>query len=293
MRAAQAGLLVNIVLVLVKLISGIVGHSYALVADAIESSTDIFSSLIVWGGLQVAARPADEKHPYGHGKAESLAAGAVAVMLLGAAIGIGVGAVQEIITPHHAPRTFTLFVVAGVVIVKETLFRTVLRVGDSIDSTSVKTDAWHHRSDAITSLAAFIGISLALWGGPGWEPADDWAALLASVIIAYNGVRFLMIAVNELMDRVPSEVVMEKIIDAAHSVPGVLATEKERVRKFGVDYLVDLHVQADPALSLHDAHILSGKVKAAIRIALPAAVEVLIHMEPYKPAQTAVGGGAT
>ena len=157
----------------------------------------------------------------------------------------------------------------------------------------MKTDAWHHRRDAITSLAAFIGISLALWGGPGWEPADDWAALLASVIIAYNGVRFLMIAVNELMDRVPSEVVMEKIIDAAHSVPGVLATEKERVRKFGVDYLVDLHVQADPALSLHDAHILSGKVKAAIRIALPAAVEVLIHMEPYKPAQTAVGGGAT
>jgi cation diffusion facilitator family transporter len=283
--------LVNIVLVLVKLVSGLVGHSYALVADAIESSTDIFSSLIVWGGLQVAARPADESHPYGHGKAESLAAGAVAVMLLGAAIGIGVTAVREIITPHHAPMPFTLAVVAGVVIIKETLFRTVLKVGDTIESTSVKTDAWHHRSDAITSLAAFVGIGLALWGGPGWESADDWAALLASFIIAFNGIRFLMIAVHELMDRVPSEDVINESVAAARSVPGVLATEKERVRKFGVDYLVDLHVQADPELSLHDAHVLSGKVKAAIRTAVPAAVEVLIHMEPYESAPHMVSVG--
>jgi cation diffusion facilitator family transporter len=267
-RAAQIGLVVNVVLVLVKLISGIVGHSYALVADAIESSTDIFSSLIVWGGLQVAARPADESHPYGHGKAESLAGGAVAVMLLGAAIGIAVTAIREIITPHHAPMPFTLFVVAGVVVIKETLFRTVLKVGDSIESTSVKTDAWHHRSDALTSLAAFVGISLALWGGPGWESADDWAALLASFIIAFNGLRFLRIAVNELMDRVPSDAIIEQVVGAARSVPGVLATEKERVRKFGVDYLVDF---------------LSGKVKAAIRTAVPAAAEVLIHMEPYEP----------
>jgi cation diffusion facilitator family transporter len=290
-KAAQLGLLVNTVLVLVKLVSGIVGHSYALVADAIESSTDIFSSLIVWGGLQVAARPADHSHPYGHGKAESLAAGAVAVMLLGAAIGIAITAVREIITPHHAPMPFTLFVVAGVVIIKETLFRTVLKVGDTIESTSVKTDAWHHRSDAITSLAAFVGIGLALWGGPGWESADDWAALLASVIIAFNGVRFLMIAVHELMDRVPSEAVIEQIVAAAHSVPGVLATEKERVRKFGIDYLVDLHVQADPDLSLHDAHVLSGKVKAAIRAAVPAAAEVLIHMEPFELAKQSVSSG--
>ncbi len=290
-RAAQTGLVVNIVLVLVKLISGIVGHSYALVADAIESSTDIFSSLIVWGGLQVAARPADESHPYGHGKAESLAAAAVAVMLLGASIGIAVTAVREIITPHHAPRPFTLFVVAGVVVIKEVLFRTVLKVGNTIESTSVKTDAWHHRSDAFTSLAAFVGISLALWGGPGWESADDWAALLASFIIALNGARFLMTAVHELMDRLPSEGIVEQIVAAAHSVPGVLATEKERVRKFGVDYLVDLHVQSDPGMSLHEAHVLSGKVKATIQAAVPAAAEVLIHMEPYEAASPAAIAG--
>lgn len=282
LRAAQAGLLVNIVLVLVKLISGIIGNSYALIADAIESSTDIFSSLIVWGGLEVASKPADETHPYGHGKAESLAAAAVAVMLLGAAISIAVVAVREIITPHHAPMPFTLFVVAGVVIVKEILFRTVFKVGAEIESTSVKTDAWHHRSDAITSLAAFIGIALAVWGGPGWESADDWAALVASIVIAANGLRFLKLAVNELMDSSPDATVMETVIDAAHSVVGVLATEKVRVRKLGIEYLVDLHVQAAPDLSLHDAHVLSGKVKAAIRSALPAAAEVLIHMEPFE-----------
>jgi cation diffusion facilitator family transporter len=280
---------VNAVLVLVKLISGIVGHSYALVADAIESSTDIFSSLIVWGGLQVAARPADESHPYGHGKAESLAAGAVAIMLLGAAVGIAVTAVREIITPHHAPMPFTLVVVAAVVVIKETLFRTVLKVGDTIESTAVKTDAWHHRSDALTSLAAFVGIALALWGGPGWESADDWAALLAAGIISFNGIRFLKMAVDELMDRVPSEAIIAQVIAAAQSVAGVRATERERVRKFGVDYLVDLHVQAEPDLTLHEAHVLSGQVKAAICAAVPAAVEVLIHMEPYtRPAPAGV-----
>ncbi len=281
-RAAQWGLLVNVLLVLVKLISGIVGNSYALIADAIESSTDIFSSLVVWGGLQLASRPADEDHPYGHGKAEALAAAVVALMLFGAAVSIAIVAAREIVTPHHTPMPFTLAVVAVVVIVKEVLFRTVFKIGDSIGSTAVKTDAWHHRSDAITSGAAFVGIALAIWGGPGWESADDWAALVASLIIAVNGIRFLALAVNDLMDRSPDATVTTTVDTAARSVAGVLATEKVRVRKFGVEHLVDLHVQADPTLSLHEAHILSGKVKYAIQQALPTAKEVLIHMEPFE-----------
>jgi cation diffusion facilitator family transporter len=282
-RAAKIGLAVNAALVLVKLISGILGNSYALIADAIESSTDIFSSVIVWGGLQVASRPADESHPYGHGKAESLAAAVVALMLLGAAIGIGVVATREIITPHHGPMPFTLWVLAGVILIKEVLYRTVFTIGKSIDSTAVTADAWHHRSDAITSAAAFIGIGIALWGGPGWESADDWAALVAAVVIGANGVRFLNTAIHELMDRSPDAAIFEKIVEAAHSVEGVEATEKVRVRKFGIDYLVDLHVQADPELSLHAAHILSGKVKSAIQQSFPAAKEVLVHMEPFEP----------
>jgi cation diffusion facilitator family transporter len=276
------GLLVNALLVAIKLIAGILGNSYALIADAIESSTDIFSSLIVWGGLSIASRPADEDHPYGHGKAESLAAAVVALLLIGAALGIVVAAVREILTPHHTPAWYTLVVVAGVVVVKETLFRTVLDVGDEIDSTAVKADAWHHRSDALTSAAAFIGIAVAIWGGEGWESADDWAAIVAAIIIAANGTRLLMPTLHDLMDRTPSGDLVPQIETAAREVEGVRHIEKLRVRRAGVDFYVDLHVQADPLLSLHDAHILSGKVKSAIRTAVPRVKEVLIHMEPFE-----------
>jgi cation diffusion facilitator family transporter len=284
MRAALTGLLVNAALVAVKLIAGILGHSYALVADAIESSTDIFSSLIVWGGLHVTTRPADEVYPYGYGKAETLAAAVVSLMLLGAALGIAVAAVGEIVTPHHVPAPFTLFVLAVVVVVKEVLSRKVLRVGHEMGSMAVKADAWHHRSDAITSAAAFLGIAVAILGGPGWESADDWAALGAATIIAYNGVRLLRAAIQDLMDRVPEGLALGHITAAAESVEGIQAIEKPRVRKLGTEYVVDLHVQADPMLPLRDAHILSGKVKGAIRSAVPGVAGVLIHMEPYEPA---------
>ena len=282
MRAAQAGLLVNLGLVAIKLVAGIVGHAYALIADAIESSTDIFGSLVVWAGLQITTRPADHDYPYGYGKAESLATVVVSTMLLGASLGIAVAAVGEIRTPHHMPAPFTLVVLLLVVVVKELLFRTVLRVSDETGSTVVKADAWHHRSDAITSAAAFIGIAIALLGGPGWESADDWAALVAAGVIAINGFLLLRPAVLELMDRMPEGPSVERIASAAAEVEGVLATEKLRVRKLGAEYLVDMHVQADPALLLSEAHILSGKVKGAIRAAVPAVSSVLIHMEPYE-----------
>jgi cation diffusion facilitator family transporter len=282
MRAALTGLLVNAVLVVIKLLAGILGHSYALVADAIESSTDIFSSLIVWAGLRITTRPADKDYPYGYGKAETLAASIVSLMLLVAALAIAVAAVGEIITPHHMPAPFTLVVIAVVVIVKEVLSRKILRVARETGSTAVKADAWHHRSDAITSAAAFIGIGVALWGGPGWEPADDWAALVAAAIIACNGVLLLRPAVRDLMDRMPEELSVEQIAAAAAGVEGVQAVEKVRVRRVGTEYFVDLHVQADPMLPLRDAHILSGKVKGAIRSAISRVAGVLVHMEPYE-----------
>ncbi|HEX4935930.1 MAG TPA: cation diffusion facilitator family transporter, partial [Gemmatimonadaceae bacterium] len=264
-RSAQAGLLANLVLAGVKLAAGILGHSYALIADAIESTFDIFGSIVVWGGLRIASRPADENHPYGHGRAESIAAAVVALMLLGAALGITVEAIREIRTPHHMPAAFTLWVLAGVIIVKEGLFRTVFEVGQEENSQAVKTDAWHHRSDAITSAAAFIGIATARIGGPGWESADDWAALVAAAVILFNGVRLLAPAVHDLMDRAPSGDVVDRIACAARSVEGVCDIEKLAVRRMGTQYYVDLHVQADPDLSLRDAHVLSGMVKGAIR----------------------------
>ena len=278
-RVAQQGMLLNAVLAVVKLAAGVLGHSYALVADGIESVADIFSSLVVWSGLRIASRSADPGHPYGYGKAEALSAAVVAFMLLAAAIGIAIESVREILTPHHMPAPFTLVVLVVVMVVKERLFRRVLAVGKDVDSTAVRADAWHHRADVITSGAAFVGISVALI--LQWPPADDYAALLAAGIIAYNGVGVLQPAVADLMDRAPAAELHARVADAATSIDDVRAIEKLKIRKVGMGYYVDLHVQAEPAMSLHDAHILSGRVKSAIRDAVPEVQGALIHMEPF------------
>lgn len=287
-RSAQAGLITNAGLALTKLLAGVLGNSYALVADAIESTADIFSSLIVWGGLRIAARSPDEEYPFGYGKAESLAATIVSLMLLGAAIVIAVQAAIEIRTPHHTPATFTLIVLILVIVVKEFLFRRVFTVGSEVGSTAVKADAWHHRSDAITSAAAFVGISIAIIGGPGWQAADDWAAIAAAGIIFFNGTRILRPAVADLMDHSPETVLLARVEAAARSVEGVDAIEKLKMRKAGMGYFVDVHVQADPQLPLYDAHILSGRVKSAIREAVPSVLGVLVHMEPFQAAPAAL-----
>ncbi len=277
------GLIANTLLAAIKLTAGILGNSYALIADAIESSADVVSSLIVWRGLRISTRAADEVYPFGYGKAEPLAAAIVGLMLLAAAVGIVIEAIREILIPHHAPAPFTLAVLVVVVAVKEILFRRVFRVGQSLDSTAVKADAWHHRSDAITSLAAMVGIAIAVVGGPGWESADDWAAIAAAFIIFYNGTRIIRHALADLMDRAPDPALIARVGRAALAVDTVQAIEKLKVRKVGMGYYVDLHVQADPGMSLHDAHIVSGRVKGAIRQAVPAVLGALIHMEPFEP----------
>jgi len=281
-RAARSGLLVNAVLALIKFLAGVLGNSYALVADAVESLADVFSSFIVWSGLRISSRSADEQYPFGYGKAEALAAVVVGLMLVGAASGISIEAVREIRIPHHSPAPFTLAVLFAVIAIKEVLFRRVFKVGSEVESTAVKGDAWHHRSDALTSAAAAIGIGIALLGGPRWASADDWAALAAAVVILFNGVRILRPAVGDLMDRSPEGEVVERIAAAAMSVPEVAATEKLKVRRAGLGLFVDIHVQADPAMSLHDAHVVSGKVKSAIQAAVPTVLGVLVHMEPFE-----------
>ena len=297
-RAAQSGLIVNALLVVVKLVAGVLGNTYALITDAVESSADIFSSLIVWGGLTIAAQPADEDHPYGHGKAEALAASVVAFMLLAAAVGIAIQAVREIRTPHLTPAPWTLLVLVLVMAIKWTLARRVHTIGADIGSTAVKADAFHHLSDAFTSAAAFIGITIAVvgsrWrGGSGWESADDWAALFASGIIAFNAISILRPAMHDLMDRMPGEEVVEPMRRAAESVPGVLRVEKLAVRKSGLALHASIHVQADPEMSLETAHQLGGRVKAAMRREVPSLTDVLVHMEPYTGDNAAALGAPT
>ena len=274
------GLSSNVILAAIKIVTGIIGNSYALLADGIESTLDIFSSVVVLGGIKISSLPADENHPYGHGKAESLAAMTVSLILVMVGIGIAVKSVLEIMQPHHTPAFFTLIVLVGVIIVKEILFRFLLSVGESVNSLSLKTEAWHHRSDALTSAAAFIGISIAIIGGKGYERADDWAALAASGIIIFNGVNMLKYAVNEIMDYAPHPEIEEAIRSIAGRVAGVAAIEKCRVRKSGLTLFVDIHVQVNGDMQVHQAHAIAHDVKDALITSSLGIADVLVHIEP-------------
>ena len=282
MRSSLVGMGVNVLLATGKLVAGILGTSYALVADAIESLGDVVGSIVVWRGLQIASRPPDHNHPYGHGKAEPIAAALVSVMLVAAGTGIAFQAAREIASPHRAPQPFTLAVVLGVVAIKEGMFRFVHRVGSETGSHAVRTDAWHHRSDAITSLAAAIGISIALIGGRGWETADAWAALFASAIIIVNGWRMLRPAVEELMDQSPSSGLAEETIHVAESHAGVYRIEKLLFRKMGLYYVADMHLEVHPEMTVRESHALAHDVKEDVQRRFPQIIEVTIHVEPAR-----------
>jgi cation diffusion facilitator family transporter len=285
-RASTVSLALNGALSIVKLTVGIVGNSFALVADAIESIGDVLSSAIVLGGLTIAARPADETHPYGHGKAEPLAALAVAFLLVAAAAVIAYQAIQGIITPHSPPAWYTLVVLLGVVVLKEGMYQYESGAGRRIGSTAVEVDAWHHRSDALTSLAAGIGITVALIGGNDYAAADEWAALAACLIIGFNGVRFSSIAIHELMDPQAPDAVLESVVRSAGRVEGAWHVEKVLVRKMGPRLFVDLHLEVDPCATVQRGHQIAHSVKDAVMADLPAVADVLIHVEPGRPQAT-------
>jgi cation diffusion facilitator family transporter len=286
LRATFLGLAANVALTIAKFLAGIFGHSQALIADAVESLADIFSSIIVWRGLVVAETPADDDHPYGHGKAEPLAAASVSAMLLLAAGLIAYHSLHGILAPRVAPSPWTLIILIVVIAVKETLFRFVLRESETVASSAVETDAWHHRSDAITSAAAFIGISISLVGGKGYEAADNWAALAAACVIAFNGWRLLRPAFNELMDRSPDRELIEQIRTVAETIPGVDGVEKCFVRKMGYQFFVDMHVEVDPQMTVERSHRIGHEVKNKVRTEIPSVRDVLIHIEPVKPAKS-------
>lgn len=279
-RAPLVGIAVNASLAFVKIIAGTFGNSYALIADGIESTADIITSLIVWGGLQVAAQPASEEHPYGFGKAEALSGIIGSIALLAAAATIAVHSVYEILTPHHLPHWSTLAVLAGVIAIKMALARWVGGIGDEYGSTALASDAWHHWSDAFTSIAAFIGISIGLIGGAGYEPADDYAALVACVVIAGSGARLLWIATKDVLDVAPPAEFERQLRAIAVAVPGVSRIEKCRVRKSGLNYFVDLHVQVNGDAPVREGHAIGGRVRAALRASPHRIADVLVHIEP-------------
>jgi len=279
-RATVMGIIASSVLAAVKIVGGILGNSYALLADGVESMLDIMTSLVVLGSLRVATQPPNERYPYGFGKVEPLSALVVATALLAAAIGIAIQSIREIFTPHHTPAAWTLVILVGVVVTKEVMFRVLFRAGESIGSKAMQTDAWHHRSDSLTSVAAFIGISIALVGGKGYEAADDWAALVATAVIAFNGIRLFWSAWREVLDAAPPKQVTERVRSVAAAVEGVTEIEKCRIRKSGLGMFVDIHVVVDGRMSVRDGHALSHEVKDRLLGQVPGIQDVLVHIEP-------------
>lgn len=275
----------NVLLAVVKGISGILGNSYALVADAIESATDVFSSMLVLLGLRYAQRPADENHPYGHGKIEPLVTFAVVAIIVVSATIIVYESIAHIQTPHDAPEPWTLVVLGVIIIWKEISFRYVRKRSRETNSTSLLAEAWHHRSDAITSVMAFIGISLALILGEGYEAADDWAALLASGLLLFNSYLIFRPALGEIMDEHRYDEMIDKIRAISANVEGVLDTEKCLVRKTGMKFHVDLHAVVDGQISVAAGHRIAHDLQDALKDEMPQLESVLIHVEPdsYDP----------
>lgn len=279
-KASWLSIIGNALLAIAKFITGVFGNSYALIADAIESTTDVFSSFLVLLGLKYSSRPPDKNHPYGHGKAEPLMTFAVVGFLIVSATVIAYESIQHIRTPHKVPEPYTLIVLAVIIIIKEYFYRKVSKKGDETKSSSLKADAWHHRSDAITSLMAFIGISIALFMGKGYETADDWAALFASGFILYNAYLILRPALGEVMDEHMYDDMIGDIREISGRVPGVLDTEKCYVRKTGMTYHVDLHITVNAEISVKEGHDIAHNVKNKLLAHFPEIYDVLIHVEP-------------
>lgn len=271
----------NVALAAIKFTAGIFGSSYALIADGIESVVDVFASILVLVGLKYSAKPADENHPYGHGKAEPLITFLVVVFLIISASTIAWQAYQHIITPHKLPKSYTLVVLAGIILWKEISFHVVMRRSKKINSGALKAEAWHHRSDAITSVAAFIGITIALFGGKGFEVADDYAALFAVAFILFNCYKIFRPALGEVMDENNYEELTEQIRQVSLTVPGVKGTEKCFVRKAGMEYHVDLHALVDGKLTVAEGHHISHQLKDKLCQVMPELGNVLIHIEPF------------
>ncbi|MDR1054411.1 MAG: cation diffusion facilitator family transporter [Prevotellaceae bacterium] len=273
-------ILSNFCLAMVKAIVGIIGNSFALIADAIESTADIFSSIIVWAGLKISLKPADKSHPYGHGKIEPLATFIVVAFLITAAVVIAIHAIKNISTPHKMPAPYTLIVLTGVVIVKELAYVFINKRSKQIKSSSLKADAWHHRSDALTSLAAFIGIAIALIMGKGYENADDWAALFAVIIILYNSYLIFRPALGELLDEQQYDGLIDKIRVISTQVEGVKEIEKCYVRKFGMKFYIDIHVWVDGNMSVCEGHNIAHRLSDYIKMNFEEISGINSHIEP-------------
>jgi len=275
------GTAINVMLVGLKIVVGLSTGSIALLADGIHSTSDIATDLAVIGGIRLAARPADSSHPYGHGRYETLAGGAVVAALIAVGVFIAWRAGSDLYA--HAlslPGVGVLIVALVSIIAKEWIYRRTLSVAQRLKSTALHANAWHHRSDALSSVAVLLG---GAGGLLGWGHADQVAGIVVGLMVVGAGARTVRGVLHELLEGSLSSVEIEAIQSAVESVEGVRNFHKLRARSVGRETFVDLHVLVDPDLSLLAAHYISMKVEDAVRSACSHPINVTVHVEPDTP----------
>lgn len=280
-RGVLLGLAVNLALGVIKLVGGVLGHSFALISDAVNSFGDSLTSIVVLYGLQVAQRPPDSEHPYGHTRAEAVASLSVALLIAFSAVLIGWQAIMRLGVAHDMPLAWTLWIAGANVLLKEALYRVNVRIGRKTGSQSVITNAWDHRSDALCSLAVLIGIALVRWGGERWMWADEGAALVVVAAILWAACQLFRTSASALMDRQADPALVEEIRRVAGEVPGVRGVETLWVRRSGLEYFADIHIEVDPAISVAEGHRISHVAKARLVERFAALRDVLVHLEPH------------
>ncbi|WP_339613420.1 cation diffusion facilitator family transporter [uncultured Rubinisphaera sp.] len=279
-RAALIGLVVNLTLGLVKMFAGVVARSSALIADAVNSLGDALTSLAVLYGLNIAQRPADAEHPYGHMRAEGIAATNVAIGIIISAGIVGWEAMMRF--GEIAPRTpwWAIAIAGGNVVLKEWLFQYKLSVGRRTRSASIIANAWDHRSDALCSLAVFAGLLIIRWGGPGW--IDALAAIIVSMGVIASGIHLFRSSASELMDEQADPEFLASIHKTALAVTGVEDVETLLVRKVGLEYFADVHIEVNPSITVDFGHRIGHDVKDRLLKQHPELRDVLIHLEPHR-----------
>lgn len=280
-RAARIGLAVNVGLAAVKLIGGLVGQSFALIADAVNSIGDVVTTIVVLFALRVAQRPPDDEHPYGHTRAEAIAASNVALLVVVSAVFVGWEAVQRFGLRHEPPPAWTLWIAGFNVLIKEGLYQYKVRVGRRTGSAAIVANAWDHRSDAFCSLAVLIGLAAIRFGGPSFVGADEVASMVVVTAIVWSGVQLFRSSASELMDPQADSEFVGGIRRAAREVEGVRDVEKLWVRKSGLEFFADIHIQVDPHLTVAAGHRIGHQVKARLLDQFPGLRDVLIHLEPF------------
>jgi cation diffusion facilitator family transporter len=284
-RASWIGLATNLSLGIVKLIGGLIGSSFALIADAVNSLGDSVTAVIVLYSLKVAESPADKEHPYGHTRAEGIAALTVSVLIIVSALWVGWEALIQFQGKKSVPPIWTLWIAGTNVLIKEGLYRYKMAVGKRTGSMSIVANAWDHRSDALCALAVVIGLAAIRLGGSSWAWADKLAALVVVVVIVWAGARLFRQSASELMDVQADEGLVTEIRKMAADTPGVREVDKLWVRKSGLEFFIDIHIQVDPGMTVDSGHRIGHQVKAKLLKGFPAIRDVLVHLEPHTSAR--------